>query len=227
MGRRVGRPAAAAVSSAEERSFLERRVRRRRTARRCRTAASSCAAPMARRARRPRRSRTHRRQAGAAFPEVSYRGIVGCAAFGASAEHGGRAGGRGRPVDARGVAPDAARWPIRSMARAAGLSPAPALRIRKAFGLQPHRSATLQAFPAARRSWTRRGASWPYPSPPDRAPALRHAGLGFVDRSGGSNGARGLPRSSSRRISAPSSPGATGTRNPSNGPKPPTISSHP
>ena len=222
MGRRVGRPAAAAVSSAEERSFLERRVRRRRAARRCRTAASSCAAPMARRARRPRRSRTHRRQAGAAFPEVSYRGIVGCAAFGASAEHGGRAGGRGRPVDARGVAPDAARWPIRSMAREAGLSPAPARRIRKAFGLQPHRSATSQAFqrPAVRGQGA--GHRGPYP-----VAAGPRAGLGFVDRSGGSNGARGLPRSSSRRISAPSSPGATGTRNPSNGPKPPTISSHP
>ena len=39
---------------------------------------------------------------------------------------------------------DATHWSIHSMAREAGLSPATVRRIRKAFGLQPHRSETFK-----------------------------------------------------------------------------------
>ena len=91
MGRCVGRPVAAVVLSAKERSFLERQVRRRQVVRgmsdRCRIVLR-CADGLTSKA------------VAAAFPEGSCRGTVGRTAFGPSVEHRGRAGGRGRQADA-------------------------------------------------------------------------------------------------------------------------------
>ena len=63
--------------------------------------------------------------------------------------------GRRRSIDDAAVAavvrrtledtpPDSTHWSLRSMAKAAGYAPATIHRIREAFGLQPHRTETLE-----------------------------------------------------------------------------------
>ena len=58
------------------------------------------------------------------------------------------------------------------MAREAGLSHTTARRIRKAFGLQPHRSEAFKLSSAPPFVDKARGIAGFYPSPPDRALAL-------------------------------------------------------
>ena len=101
----MGRPVAAVVLSAEERSFLEHRVRRRRVARgvsdrcrivlRCADGVTSKAVAAELGVHEHTVGKWRRRLLKDRVEEA-----VGRAAFGASAKHRGRPGGRGRQADA-------------------------------------------------------------------------------------------------------------------------------
>ena len=107
-----------------------------------------------------RRARPHRRQVAAAFPEGSCRGTVGRAAFGASAEHGGRAGGR-RSSSGR----SRRRPPTPRIGRSDRWPGSRGFRGRRWRGGSERRSGCNRTgrrrsrFPAPRGSWTRRGTS--------------------------------------------------------------------
>ena len=106
MARGSGRPMAALVLSDEERSFLERQVRRHRVARsmaeRCRMILR-CADGLTNKAvaAETRRARAYGRQVAAPLSEGTHRRPVGPASAGTAADAHGRSGGQGCRADAR------------------------------------------------------------------------------------------------------------------------------
>lgn len=145
----VGRPVAAVVSSVEERSFLERQVRRCRVARgmsdrrrivlRCADGLTSKAVVAELGAHKHTVGKWQRR-----FLQDRVKGLSDAPRSGRPRSmEGARAGEVVKRVIETSP-PEATRWSIRSMAREAELSRTTLRRIRKAFGLQPHRSETFK-----------------------------------------------------------------------------------
>ena len=177
MGRCVGRPVAAVVLSAAERSFLERRVRRRRVARgmsdRCRIVLR-CADGLTSKAVAAELG-VHEHTVGKWRRRFLQDRVEGLSDAPRS--------GRPRSIEDARVAevvkrtletspPDATHWSIRSMAREAGLSHTTVRRIWKAFGLQPHRSEAFELSSDPLFVDKVRDIVGFYLSPPDRALVL-------------------------------------------------------
>ncbi len=177
MGRCVGRPVAAVVLSAAERSFLERQVRRRRVARgmsdRCRIVLR-CADGLTSKAVAAELG-VHEHTVGKWRRRFLQDRVEGLSDAPRS--------GRPRSMEDARVAevvkrtletspPDATHWSIRSMAREAGLSHTTVRRIWKAFGLQPHRSEAFKLSSDPLFVDKVRDIVGLYLSPPDRALVL-------------------------------------------------------
>ena len=177
MGRSVGRPMAAVVLSAAERSYLERQVRRHRIARsmadRCRLILR-CAEGVP--------NKVVAAELGVHEHTVGKwrRRFVQARLAGLGDEP---RPGRPRTIADEAVAqviertlretpPDATQWSLRSMAKASGLSHTTIRRIWQAFGLQPHRAETFQLSGDPRFVEKVRDIIGLYLSPPDRAVVL-------------------------------------------------------
>lgn len=177
MGRCVGRPVVAVVLSAEERSFLERQVRRRRVAQgmsdRCRIVLR-CAAGLTSKAVAAELG-VHEHTVGKWRRRFLKDRVEGLSDAPRS--------GRPRSIEDARVAevvkrtletspPDATHWSIRSMAREVGLSHTTVRRIWQAFGLQPHRSETFKLSSDPLFVDKVRDIVGLYLAPPDRALVL-------------------------------------------------------
>ena len=207
MGRYVGRPAAAVVSSAEERSLPERRVRRRRVARgvsdrrrivlRCADGVTSKAGAAEPGAHDRAVGKWRRR-----FPKDRVEGLSDAPRSGRPRSmEDARAG-------ARDVAPDAAHRSIRSMGREAGLSHTTARRRQAPF--PP--SFRAISFPissiskfVSRHTGARRGRRGELPLLPRRPGPLRRprprpGGSGVPEPRRGARGADSRPARRRRRI---------------------------
>ena len=179
MGRCVERPLAAVVSSAEERSFLERRVHRRRVARGmsdCRRIVLRCADGLMSKAVAVELG-AHDRTVGKWRRRFLKDRVEGLSDAPHSGHPRSMEDARAGEVVKRTLETsphDATHRSIRSMAREAELSHTTARRIRKAFGLQPHRSEALELSggPLFVDKARYVAGIHPYPSPPGRALAL-------------------------------------------------------